>query len=70
MINRVRYRGGRARYPNLAHAARTDRVESEIRFADKINFDRRRIGVHGHVIVGEVRRRRQTSLRDRMQSLP
>src|SRR5438067_4537603 len=47
----VRDRRGRASDPEFAHSASTHRIESVIRFADKMHFNRVYVSVYRHVII-------------------
>src|SRR3954454_7004417 len=55
----VGHGGSHARDSNLAHAAGADRIEVEIRLADKLHIDFGNVGVRRNMIIGEVARSRQ-----------
>ncbi len=60
VINSVCDCGGRAGDSDVTHAVRAHRIKRVIRFTDEMNIDRVNIGMHGHVIIGEISRSRQS----------
>jgi hypothetical protein len=52
--NGVCDRAGRAGDPDLAHAFDAERVDVRIVLLDQDRLERRHIGVHGNVVLGQV----------------